>query len=288
MAKNIIITGCSSGFGWLMTQQLAKEGHTVYATMRNIGTTNSGKAEELRTWAAENKVNVIVTELDVAHEDSVNAAIKEIGLRCDGKIDVLINNAGIATNGLVEEYNDQQLDAIFETLVFGPNRMIRATLPYMHQHNSGLLILMSSRMSTFQVPFAGVYSAAKAAIQALAKTYHYELKSTGIDSVVIQVGSFKTSMGEKRESVEDSSVAQYYGDWYVKARPKVVNMFFTYSNPPQDTRQVTDLVSRIIASRPGERAAVYPVGLGVLESSVNEINKQSEGMSDMVMERIGL
>jgi NAD(P)-dependent dehydrogenase (short-subunit alcohol dehydrogenase family) len=285
--KNIIITGCSSGFGWLMAKQLAKEGHTVYATMRNIKTTNLHAAEELSVWANNNRARIFITELDVSREDSVKTAIREIVLACGGKIDVLINNAGFATSGLIEEYSDQQVHEIFETLVHGPDRMIKAVLPYMHQYRNGLLILMSSRMSSFQLPFVGIYSAAKAAIQAMAKSYHYELKHSGIESIVVQSGSFKTGIGEKSIIVENSAVAKKYGDWYNMAKDKVVTLFTTY-NQPQDIRQVTDLISTIINTPSGKRKLIYPVGLGMLETPIHEINAQSEGMSATLIEMIGV
>jgi short-subunit dehydrogenase len=285
--KNIIITGCSSGFGWEMAKQLAIEGHTVYATMRNIQTTNLHAAKELMEWANNNRARIFIKELDVSREDSVKTAIREIALYCGMKIDVLINNAGFATSGLIEEYSDQQVHEIFETLVHGPNRMIKAVLPYMHQCRSGLLILMSSRMSSFQLPFVGIYSAAKAAIQAIAKSYHYELKHSGIESVVVQSGSFKTGIGEKSIIVESSAVAKKYGDWYSMAKEKVINLFTTYKQP-QDIRQVTDLISAIINTPSGKRELIYPVGLGMLETPIHEINAQSEGMSTALMEMIGV
>ncbi|HXB08669.1 MAG TPA: SDR family NAD(P)-dependent oxidoreductase [Puia sp.] len=285
--KNIIITGCSSGFGWLMAKHLAKEGHTVYATMRNIKTTNLQSAKELLDWAKTNGVRIFIKELDVSREDSIKTAIRGIALACGGKIDVLINNAGFATSGLIEEYSDQQVHEIFETLVHGPNRVTKAVLPYMHRYRDGLLILMSSRMSSFQLPFVGIYSAAKAAVQAMAKSYHYELKHSGIESVVVQSGSYKTGIGEKSIIVENSAVAKKYGDWYRKTKEKVVNLFTTYKEP-QDMRQITDLISTIINTPTGKRKLIYPVGLGMLETPIHEINAQSENMSTALMEMIGV
>lgn len=285
--KNVIITGCSSGFGWLMAKQLAKEGHTVYATMRNLKTANLKAAEELRAWAIENGVNLFITELDICSEDSIKSAVHEIALSCDGKIDVLINNAGFGTIGLMEEYSDEQVKHIFEAFVFGPNTLIKAVLPYMHHNHSGLLILISSRMSAFQLPFSGIYSAAKAAIHAIVKTYKYELKHQGIDSVVVQAGSFNTDIGRKKMLVNNEAVTERYGDWYVKAQTKIVNMFTTYTQP-LDTRLVTDVISTIINTPFGERAMVYPVGLGALENPINEINDRSEDISDIVIQKIGI
>jgi NAD(P)-dependent dehydrogenase (short-subunit alcohol dehydrogenase family) len=126
--KNIIITGCSSGFGWLMARALANEGHMVYATMRNSRTTNLHVAQGLTAWANMNGTRIVVTELDVSCEESIRAAIGKIAGLCGGKIDVLINNAGFATSGLIEEYNDEQVHDIFETLVHGPDNKSRSSL----------------------------------------------------------------------------------------------------------------------------------------------------------------
>ncbi|MEN0056282.1 MAG: SDR family NAD(P)-dependent oxidoreductase [Mucilaginibacter sp.] len=285
--KNVIITGCSSGFGLLMTKQLATEGHTVYATMRNIKTTNQHAAAELALWGKQNNVNIFVYELDVNNEESVKAAVESIATHCNDKIDVLINNAGLGTVGLLEEYTDKELQDIFETMVFGPNRVIKAVLSYMHQNRSGLLILISSRMSAFQLPFMGAYSASKAAIHAIAKNYNYELKHAGIDSVIVQAGSFKTDISTKYMAVESRALAGNYGSWYANARDKIIRLFTTY-NQPQDTSLITNAVSEIIATPFGKRKIVYPVGVGKLEVPINEINSRSEDMSDELMQNIGI
>lgn len=280
--KNIIITGCSSGFGLLMAKQLAKEGHTVFATMRNSTTTNILAAEELTTWADDNGARIFIRELDVSKADSIEAVIAEIAHTSGGEIDVLINNAGFATSGLIEEYTDRQVHDIFETLVHGPNRLIKAVLPYMHRSQNGLLILLSSRLSSFQMPFTGIYSAAKAAIQSMAKSYHYELSRFGIESVVVQPGSFRTNIREKSLQVENSAVAKKYGDWYSVTKKKMARMF----DQPQDIEQVIDLISTIISTPPGKRRLVYPVGLGMLDAPIREINARSEGISATLMEMI--
>ena len=283
--KSIIITGCSSGFGLLMTKQLATEGNMVYATMRNVKTSNYKAAEELNAWAKENKANIIITELDVSNEQSIQIAIAEIARLCNGKIDVLINNAGFGSIGLVEEFDVQQKRDLFETMVFGPDNLIRAVLPYMHQHKSGLLILIASRMSAFQLPFMGMYSAAKAAIHSIAKSYSYELKHLCIDSVVLQAGSFPTAIASKYLTAEKEEVAKNYGDWYVKAKNKIIDLF-TKHNQPQSVQLLTDLVSTIINTPQGKRKMVYPVGLGVLEAPINEINLLAENISATLINKM--
>lgn len=285
--KKIIITGCSNGFGLLTAKHLAKLGHTVYATMRNVDTKNRDAAGELSTWAKENGTDMIITEMDVTSDASVEKAIAEIALHSGGQIDVVVNNAGFGTLGLVEEFSNEQLIDVFQTMVFGPNRVIKAALPYMHQNNSGLLILVSSRSSAFQIPFGGTYCAAKAAAQSLAATYSYELKSTGIDSVVLQIGNFQTGIGDRRLSAENEEVAKQYGDWYKKAKVAVLDMY-TISKTPQDNQLIPDAITKIIDTPSGQRDLTYLVGVGDLESPINEINKLSANISKALMDKIGI
>lgn len=285
--KKIIITGCSNGLGLLTAKHLAKQGHTVYATMRNVTTKNHDAAEQLRKWAKENSADLIVTEMDVTSDASVENAVAEIALHSGGQIDVVVNNAGVGTLGLVEEFSNEQLNNIFETMVFGPNRLVKATLPYMHQQRSGLLILVSSRSSAFHIPFGGTYCAAKAAAQSLATTYSYELKSTGIDSVVLQIGNFQTGIGERRLSADNETVANQYGDWYTKAKAAVLDMY-TISKTPQDNQMIPDAISKIIDTPSEQRDVTYLVGVGDLEAPINEINKLSANISKKLMEKIGI
>ena len=86
--KKILITGCSSGFGFEASKHLAQKGHHVYATMRNINGKNTESATALRDFASSNELKIEVLEMDVSSDESVAAAAKQLPT-----IDVLINNA---------------------------------------------------------------------------------------------------------------------------------------------------------------------------------------------------
>ena len=86
-SKTILITGASSGFGRLTAELLAREGHTVFASMREIVGKNHGYAEGLR----DQQIKVV--ELDVTDQTSVDRAVESV-LDQAGRIDVLVNNAG--------------------------------------------------------------------------------------------------------------------------------------------------------------------------------------------------
>ena len=108
MKKSILITGTNSGFGNLMVKTLAKDGHTVFATMRGVDGKNKKDAEELTSWAKEHKYDVHVLEMDVTDEKSVNAAVNKAA-HTAGKIDVVVNNAGLGVMGILEAVTIEQL-----------------------------------------------------------------------------------------------------------------------------------------------------------------------------------
>ena len=92
--QNILITGTSTGFGRLTAQTLAKDGHTVFATMRDVEGKNQIHANSLRAWASSNGADLQVLELDVTSQTHVDAAI-EAALGIGGHLDVVINNEAV-------------------------------------------------------------------------------------------------------------------------------------------------------------------------------------------------
>lgn len=110
---NVLITGCSSGFGKLAALHFARKGDTVFASMRN---TSKGKELEEARDAESLKIELI--ELDVTDDASVSAAISKV-IGEVGQIDVLVNNAGIGLHGPLEETADDEAKEIFETNFFG-------------------------------------------------------------------------------------------------------------------------------------------------------------------------
>jgi NAD(P)-dependent dehydrogenase (short-subunit alcohol dehydrogenase family) len=136
--SNVLITGCSAGIGLATALGLARAGHTVCATMRNL---DRGKA--LREAAQAEQLSLLLQELDVDSDDSVAEAISAIRSRI-GFIEVLVNNAGIENRGSIEETPLQVFRATMETNYFGPLRCIRACLPAMRERRSGCIVNVSS------------------------------------------------------------------------------------------------------------------------------------------------
>lgn len=123
----VLITGCSTGFGRLFAETLARHGHTVFATMRDPSGRNASNAAEIRALAKKESLSLHVLELDVTDEASVDRAVRSC-VEQAGRIDVAINNAGYGVDGLVEAVTLAQAQQQMDTNFFGPVRVNRAVL----------------------------------------------------------------------------------------------------------------------------------------------------------------
>src|ERR1700722_18658759 len=206
----VLITGGSTGFGRLFTETLARKGHTVFATMRDIGGRNAKNASEIRTVAQNESLPIHVLEMDVTDDASVDRAI-DAAVSKASRIDVAINNAGYFLTGLEEAVTTEQARRIMDTNFLGPVRVNRAVLPHMRRQRSGLLMHISSVAGRIVAPTMGFYCASKFALEALAESYSYELAAQGIESVIVEPGAYETSVFGNVVTAADESRTDTYG-----------------------------------------------------------------------------
>ncbi len=172
----VLITGCSSGIGRATAEALLATGHTVWATARRPETLADLAAKGART-----------TALDVTDEASMAAAVAEV-VATHGRVGTLVNNAGFGEYGAVEEVEIDKVRAMFETNVFGLSRMCQLVLPSMRAAGRGRIINIGSMGGRFTFPLGGYYHATKYAVEALSDALRIEVKSFGVDVVVIEPG----------------------------------------------------------------------------------------------------
>ena len=250
----VLVTGCSSGFGEVIAKTLAKAGHTVYATIREIDGRNVAAAQALRAWATDHGASLRVVEMDVASDESVDVAVASI-LRVQ-PIDAVVNNAGISATGPLEAFDSAQWRELFNVNAFGPLRVNRAVLPAMRQRRSGLLLHISSTLGRVLPGLGGLYPASKWALEGLVESLHYEVKPFGVDAVILEPGSFPTLSVARGMLPADSNVAAVYAresrfTGFAKPGPDYV---------PPDLRDVGDAVLRLIELPEGERPLRTVVG----------------------------
>ena len=192
--KAILITGAASGFGNLGALHYARQGAKVIATMRNLP---RPEAIALREAAAKDKLDLHIVEIDVLSEASVTRGVAEAERIAGGAIDVLVNNAGIGIGGPAELQDEAATRLIFDTNLFGYQRLMRAVLPAMRARKSGLIVNISSQLGRFVIPNFGLYPATKFAVEALSEQSAAELKRFGIDVSIIEPGGYPTAIWAK-------------------------------------------------------------------------------------------
>ena len=193
MSRVVVVTGCSSGFGRLVSEALARKGDRVYATMRESEGKNVGIAGELLTLSAAEGLDLRVLELDVTSTRSVDAAAARV-LSESGAPDVVINNAGQMYVGITEAFSADEVTNQLDVNVVGVHRVNRAFLPAMRARGAGVVINISSVAGRIGVPFNAVYHASKWALEGYSLALRAELASSGVDVVVVEPGPFTTSL----------------------------------------------------------------------------------------------
>ncbi|MGB5724243.1 MAG: SDR family NAD(P)-dependent oxidoreductase, partial [Parasphingorhabdus sp.] len=189
--KSVLITGCSSGFGFLGALYYQTLGARVFATMRNLPRQEAG---ELEGQSMAEGPGFDILELDVLSDESVNTAVAEAERLNGGALDVVINNAGIGTGAPVELQDMAAMQLLFDTNVMGYQRVARAALPAMRAKKSGLIVNVSSQLGRVMVPGMGLYSSTKFAVESMSEQMAYELVSHGIDVTIVQPGGFPTKI----------------------------------------------------------------------------------------------
>ncbi|MGB3583685.1 MAG: SDR family NAD(P)-dependent oxidoreductase, partial [Roseiarcus sp.] len=173
------ITGCSTGFGRELSLILLKRGYRVVATARD-----KAKVEDI---VAGNPKNGLALALDVDKQGQIDAAVKAAEARF-GRIDVLVNNAGYGYLAAVEEGDDADIRAMFETNFFGLAAMTRAVLPIMRAQKSGAIVNISSVGGFIGFPGSGYYAATKFAVEGLSESLSKEVGPLGIKVIIVEPG----------------------------------------------------------------------------------------------------
>ena len=257
--KSVLITGCSSGFGRLGAEHYAKLGAKVFATMRNLP---RPEADELRTLAADENLDITVIEIDVLSDEQVAAGVAEAERLNGGGIDVLVNNAGIGISGPVEVQDMEATELIFGTNVLGAHRMARAVLPGMRKKGGGLIVPISSQLGRVIVPFAGLYSATKFALEAMSEQLAYELVPHNIEVSIIEPGGYPTEVWVNR-NIYTAALKRRAEDIHTDGYPQVVASMGTEDGSGRSANplDIPAAIARIIAMPAGTRplrTAVHP------------------------------
>lgn len=243
--STILITGCSRGIGRTLAEDLTRRGHEVIATAR--------RTEDLTDLDVARRLR-----LDVTDDASVQSVAEEVE-----HLDVLINNAGIALQGPLEHTPVDAASALFDINVFGVLRTTRALLPALRQSEAGLVLNVSSVVGRIALPLVGVYSASKAALEAISETLAFEVEDQGVRVSVLEPG-YVSSGGVERSATYFPEDASRYA--------KLVEALQASISSASTPQQVADTVADIVERR--QTAFRVPVGesANALLSARSELN----------------
>ena len=180
--KVVLITGASSGIGKSVATYLSKRNFIVYGTSRKANSVSP---------------DFNFVQLDVTKEQSIEDAVQNISEK-EGRIDILINNAGVGITGPIEETPEVEIKKAFETNYYGPLKMIKHVLPIMRKQKQGLIINVTSIAGYMGLPYRGIYSATKGALEITAEAYRMEIKQFGIKMTNVAPGDFATNIASGR------------------------------------------------------------------------------------------
>jgi len=279
MSQTILITGASTGFGRDTAETLARAGHRVFASMRDIAGRNRSHAEALRAKGIQ------TVEIDVTDDASVERGVASV-LAEAGRLDVLINNAGIGSAGISESFTTEQLRALFDVNVLGIQRTMRAVLPAFRHQGEGLVINLGSILGRLTFPFFGLYGASKFALEALTEGYRYELSQLGIDVVLVQPSNYPTSIFASAQQSGDPARDAAYGEIAgIPAKMVGTLMELFQSENAPDPHDVAEAIVRIVELPGGARPPRVVVGQSF---GADDINAQTAPIQAKLLEGLGL
>jgi NAD(P)-dependent dehydrogenase (short-subunit alcohol dehydrogenase family) len=262
--KVILITGASSGIGKTCAHYLSEIGHRVYGACR--------------VPQGEESNHFVPMQMDVDRDDLVDSGVQRIVER-EGRMDVVVNCAGFGIAGSVEDTSIEEAKAQFETNFFGAIRVCKAVLPTMRRQESGLIVNISSIAGLVSLPFQGLYSASKFALEGLTEALRMEVLPFGIRVVLIEPGNFQTRFTVNRKRTFGSQADIVYRERFDKA----IAVTEKDESNGYSPIEIAHLLERIIKDpSPGLRYAVGPFS----ERAIIKIkNSLSYKLYEMLMMR---
>lgn len=260
-----LITGCSTGLGRALAEQVLKAGHSAVITARDSDT--------LTELAEAYPQTALALPLDVRFADQIHTAVDASRDRFGG-IDVLVNNAGYGYRSAVEEGELDAIKQMFETNYYGAVSMINAALPDMRQRGSGIIINISSIGAQHSAPGSGYYTATKAALESTSESLQQELEPLGIRVAIVQPGPFRTDFAG-RSLHQSAEAIDAYADTAGKRRKEHDTM---------DGRQAGDPVRAahaiIMLAETPQPPLRLVLGHGAVKLAEVDLNQQLDDLMD--------
>ncbi|QWW68957.1 SDR family NAD(P)-dependent oxidoreductase [Rhizobium sp. WYJ-E13] len=193
-----LVTGASRGIGYFTALELAKAGAHVIACARTVG-----GLEELDDAIKAVGGSATLVPFDLADMEAIDRLGGSIFERW-GKLDILVANAGVL--GVISPIGHIEAKVFEKVMNINVNatwRLIRSVDPLLTRSDAGRAVIMSSGAAHKCRPFWSAYSASKAAVEALARTWAGETQSTPLRITSVDPGATRTAMRAQAVPGED-------------------------------------------------------------------------------------
>jgi short-subunit dehydrogenase len=195
-----LITGCSTGFGYELAKAVLARGCSAVITARDTSA--------LSALAKEHPETAMVLPLDVNNAGQIADVVAQAKARFGG-IGVLVNNAGYGYQSSIEEGDDHEIRAQFETNVFGLFALTRAVLPVMRAAKHGYIINITSVAGFIGFPGSGYYAASKHAVEGFSDALAAEVGPLGINVTCVAPGPFRTDWAGRSLKQTPTKITDY-------------------------------------------------------------------------------
>ncbi len=229
--KAIVITGTSTGIGKACALHLDRLGFKIYAGVRN-----QTDGDNLKKEASPNLRPVI---LDITDPESIQTAVGLIKNETGGKVYGLINNAGIGRGGVLEVVSIAEVRKLMEVNVIGLIAITQAFLPILRE-GKGRIINIGSTSSFLAFPGASAYAASKFAVRAITDSLRLELRSFGMEVVLVAPGAIESAIWEKGQV--------YKEEMRKSVKPEIAELYTTL-------RKFGDRLNETIKKIPADEVA---------------------------------
>jgi NAD(P)-dependent dehydrogenase (short-subunit alcohol dehydrogenase family) len=228
-----LVTGCSTGIGREIARSALEAGHQVVVTSRRVA--------DVADLADAHPDTAVAVALDVTDKHQIALAVAAAHEEIGG-VDVLVNNAGYGYLSAVEEGDDAEVRALFDTNYFGTVDMTKAVLPGMRAQGSGHVVNISSMTGLVANPPNAYYSSTKFAMEALTEALAKEVAPLGIKVTAIEPGAFRTDWAKRSMHESATPIDDYAAD--VGARKELIKAFADHL--PGDPRKVAEAVLMVV------------------------------------------
>ncbi|MFD9689628.1 oxidoreductase [Kitasatospora sp. NPDC059088] len=252
------ITGCSSGLGRALAAAVLERGWRAVVTARD-----PRKVADLVRGHGE---RALALPLDVTDSGQIATAVAR-AQTAFGRIDVLVNNAGYGYLAAVEEGEDDEIRALFDTNVFGLVDTTKAVLPGMRARRAGHIVNISSLGGLVGFGATGYYHATKFAVEGLSEALAAELAPLGVKVTIVEPAAFRTDWSGP--SMRQSATA--IEDYAPTAGARRAGTLATYGHQPGDpARAARAVIEAVTAGQPPLRLllgkAAYDIATAKLDS----------------------